>query len=161
MIDEKSDIIIVNSYGHVPKYLKLCKSVFIGKSLLKKLEAVGGQNPIEAAKFGCKIYHGPYVYNFKDIYQQLSKYKITEKVSDDLDLSNKISFDLNNQNGVINQNVIKDINELGNKILNKTFDEIKNLTKMKMSKPKFWFIKIQFYLFCCYHYLFYSKYWLN
>ena len=125
MIDEKSDIIIVNSYGHVPKYLKLCKSVFIGKSLLKKLEAVGGQNPIEAAKFGCKIYHGPYVYNFKDIYQQLSKYKITEKVSDDLDLSNKISFDLNNQNGVINQNVIKDINELGNKILNKTFDEIK------------------------------------
>ncbi len=125
LIDEKSDIIIVNSYGHVPKYLKLCKSVFIGKSLLKKLEAVGGQNPIEAAKFGCKIYHGPYVYNFKDIYQQLSKYKITEKVSDDVDLSNKISFDLNNQNGVINQNVIKDINELGNKILNKTFDEIK------------------------------------
>ena len=26
---------------------------------------IGGQNPIDAAKLRCKIYHGPYVYNFK------------------------------------------------------------------------------------------------
>ena len=31
----------------------------MGKSLSKKLEKVGGQNPIEPAKCGCKIYHGP------------------------------------------------------------------------------------------------------
>ena len=38
----------------------------MGKSYLKKLESVGGQNPIEAAKYDCKIYHGPYIYNFDE-----------------------------------------------------------------------------------------------
>ena len=33
--------------------------------MIKKLENVGGQNPIEAAMLGCKVYHGPYVYNFR------------------------------------------------------------------------------------------------
>ena len=45
-------------------YYKYAKSVFIGKSTIKKLEKVGGQNPIDAAKLGCKII-GPYAYNFK------------------------------------------------------------------------------------------------
>ena len=124
-IDENNDIVIINSYGLVPKYLKLCKSVFIGKSLIKKLESVGGQNPIEAAKFGCKIYHGPYVYNFKDIYQQLNKYKISEEIKDEIDLSNKINFDLNNNDENINQNAIQDINNLGTKILEETFKEVR------------------------------------
>ena len=31
------------------------------------------QNPIEAAKLNCKIYHGPYVTNFSDIYEILAK----------------------------------------------------------------------------------------
>ena len=39
----------------------------MGKSLSKKLIKVGGQNPIEPAKCGCKIYHGPYISNFKEI----------------------------------------------------------------------------------------------
>ena len=26
----------------------------------------GGQNPIEPAKFGCKIFHGPNIDNFKE-----------------------------------------------------------------------------------------------
>ena len=42
--------------------------------MLKKLESVGGQNPIDAAKMGCRIFHGPYVYNFQEIYALLSKY---------------------------------------------------------------------------------------
>ena len=42
--------------------------------MLKKLHKVSGQNPIEAAKLGCKIYHGPYVYNFKEIYELLKSY---------------------------------------------------------------------------------------
>ena len=41
--------------------------------MIKKLKNDGGQNPIEAAKLGCKIYHGPYVYNFEEIYKILEK----------------------------------------------------------------------------------------
>ena len=46
---------------------KILKTAFSSK-LSKKLIKVGGQNPIEPAKCGCKIYHGPYISNFKEIY---------------------------------------------------------------------------------------------
>ena len=123
-INFEKEIIIVNSYGKVSEYLSLCKSVFIGKSLIKKLQHVGGQNPIEAAKLGCKIYHGPYVYNFEEIYSLLNKYKISEQVTNVNELTKKLNFDLNNLDFIKNENALKDINELGEKILKTTFDEV-------------------------------------
>ena len=33
--------------------------------MIEKLKDQGGQNPIEAAKLNCKIYHGPYVETLK------------------------------------------------------------------------------------------------
>ena len=73
LILDDREIILINSFGLLNSFYKYSKSVFIGKSLIKKLENVGGQNPIDAAKLGCKIYHGPYVYNFKEIYEILQK----------------------------------------------------------------------------------------
>ena len=78
-ITDEKEIFIINYFGALPKYFRYAKSVFIGKSTIKKLEDVGGQNPIEAVFFGCKIYHGPYVYNFKEIYDFLQKNKISKK----------------------------------------------------------------------------------
>ena len=49
------------------------RKVFLGKSLLSKFKNAGGQNQIEAAKFGCKIYHGRYVYNFEEVYELFKK----------------------------------------------------------------------------------------
>ena len=123
-IDLKKELIIVSSYGKASKYLSLCNSVFIGKSLLKKLQHVGGQNPIEAAKLGCKIYHGPYVYNFQEIYSLLNNYQISEQITNSDELLKKINFDLNNLDSIKNENALKDINELGEKILTNTFDEV-------------------------------------
>ena len=50
-------------------FLIFSKIVFIGGSLIKH----GGQNPIEPAKYGLKILHGPNVHNFNDIYNYLKK----------------------------------------------------------------------------------------
>ena len=61
LIKDEKEIIIINSFGYLNNFYKISKSVFIGKSLLKKFEAEGGQNPIDAAMQGCKVYHGPYV----------------------------------------------------------------------------------------------------
>ena len=33
----------------------------------------GGQNPIEAAKLGAAIVHGPHVFNFADVYDALDR----------------------------------------------------------------------------------------
>ncbi len=122
-IEADNEIIIINSYGVTSKYLKLCKSVFIGKSLLKKLKNVGGQNPIEAAKIGCKIYHGPYVYNFQEIYELLNKNKISELIKTENELSNKLVSDLNKSN-LMTDEKIQIINNLGREILDNTYNEI-------------------------------------
>ena len=88
------DIIIVNSFGVLNNFYKYAKSVFIGKSTLEKLKEVGGQNPIDAAKLGCKIYHGPYVYNFKEIYEILEKKNISKKIYNFGELSHNLINDL-------------------------------------------------------------------
>ena len=70
-INNFADVILVNYYGSVNKYLKNINQIFIGKSTIEKFENSGGQNPLDAAKIGCHIYHGPYVSNFEDIYKFL------------------------------------------------------------------------------------------
>ena len=79
-IDNSVDVVLVNYYGAVSKYLKYFKQIFIGKSLIKKFQNTGGQNPIDAVKMGCYIYHGPYVYNFKDIYEYLDDSKLSKNI---------------------------------------------------------------------------------
>ena len=125
-IDDKKDIIIINSYGNTSKYLNLCKSVFIGKSLIKKLKNVAGQNPIEAAKLGCKIYSGPYVYNFQEIYELLKENDISEIINSENELSNKLSIDFKSTNKD-KDTKIKIINDLGDKILLETHSEINKI----------------------------------
>ena len=95
----------------------------MGKSFLKKFEYNGGQNPIEAAKFGCKIFHGPYTYNFQEVYKLLNSYSITETVKDDKQLSIKLDKAFKNKKILKNKN-IKKINNYGKKILDTTIKEI-------------------------------------
>ena len=77
-------------------YYKYAKSVFIGKSIIKNLAKDSGQNPVDAAKLNCKIYHGPYVSNFEEIYKILSSNKISKEIYDFTELSNFLNNDLNN-----------------------------------------------------------------
>ena len=123
MIQDDKEIIIINSFGVLNNYYKFAKSVFIGKSTLIKLKNVGGQNPIDAAKLGCKIYHGPYVYNFKDIYEILEKSNISKKINDEIDLSDLLIKDLASEKKDKNDITIF-INELGEKTFINTMKNI-------------------------------------
>ncbi|MDA9619021.1 hypothetical protein N9S35_00285 [Candidatus Pelagibacter bacterium] len=118
-IKEKKDIIIINYFGALDNFFKYAKSVFMGKSIIRKLKNVSGQNPIDAAKFNCKIYHGPYVYNFKEIYKILENKNISKKIDNYMDLSKHLIIDLKNSNKkkLKNKNLI---NELGEKTLSDT-----------------------------------------
>ena len=98
LIQEKKEIIIINYFGNLPAYFKLASSVFVGKSLIKKLKEVGGQNPIEAAKLGCKIYHGPYIYNFFEIYKILNQNHVSRKVESSYELANFLKSDFTSEN---------------------------------------------------------------
>tara|TARA_B100000575_G_scaffold244388_1_gene208514 strand:- start:203 stop:538 length:336 start_codon:yes stop_codon:yes gene_type:complete len=108
-------------------YFHNCESIFMGKSLSKKLIKVGGQNPIEPAKCGCKIYHGPYISNFKEIYDFLKEKKIAYEVIDEIDLSRNLIKDFNNKDA--NKRNIDEINYHGDQILDLTTKEIFKLSK--------------------------------
>ena len=84
-IDKKIDIYIVNSYGKTKSFYSLCKNVFLGGSLISH----GGQNPLEATRYGCNIIHGPNIDNFEDIYDFLKKKKISFKLKNNKKALNK------------------------------------------------------------------------
>ena len=82
----ETDILLVNSYGEALKFYNISKCTFLGKSLVHSLINDSGQNPIEPARLGCKILHGPNVSNFTEIYEYLSKYRITKEINNSEEL---------------------------------------------------------------------------
>ena len=119
LIDSNVEVLIINSFGVLPKYFDYCKNILIGKSFIKEKEDVGGQNPIEAAKLGCKIFHGPYVYNFQEVYDLLKSYGIAEETNDEQELAKKITENFANPVKT-NQQQLKLLNNYGEKILKET-----------------------------------------
>jgi len=65
--NRNTDIYVADTVGELGLLYRVAPAVFIGGSLVKH----GGQNPIEAAKLGCAILHGPNVWNFAEIYAAL------------------------------------------------------------------------------------------
>ena len=127
-IDNTADIVLVNYYGAVLKYLKYFKQIFIGKSILKKFEDTGGQNPIDAVKMGCYVYHGPYVYNFKEIYQYLDESRLSEEIKGPESLANSLvkNFKVDLQS---NSEQIKKLDIYSNKIFDNVINEYSKFIK--------------------------------
>ena len=117
------EVVIVNSFGKLQNFYKYSKSVFMGKSTIKKLENVGGQNPIEAAKMGCKIYHGPFIYNFKDVYLLLSQKNVSKQVNNYRELVENLISDFNSPKDN-NSTFISLVKHLEKKILNESMEKI-------------------------------------
>lgn len=59
---------IADTLGELGLFYRVSDAVFVGKSLTPP---GGGQNPIEPAKLGCAVLHGPYTGNFAEIYADL------------------------------------------------------------------------------------------
>ena len=117
-IDKDTEIYLVNSFGQTKSFFKICKTVFLGGSMIKH----GGQNPLEAARLGCKILHGPNVWNFDEIYTLLKNNNVSRKVSTSNQLTSVVDKILNNKNK--NKDLELKIKKLGNKILTSTLNEI-------------------------------------
>tara|TARA_Y100001970_G_C14255683_1_gene875204 strand:+ start:2816 stop:4087 length:1272 start_codon:yes stop_codon:yes gene_type:complete len=123
-IKDDLDILIINSFGISAKYYNYCNSIFVGKSLLHNFEDVGGQNPIEPAKLGCKIYHGKYVFNFQEIYEYLSEKNVSFIVKDPNELKDKILQDFQSHKTFKKDQIRNELNKYGENILNKTLTQI-------------------------------------
>ncbi len=110
---KNTDIYIVDTFGETKKFHKISCSVFLGGSLIDK----GGQNPLEAARFGAKILHGPNTDNFRDVYKLLKKLKISKKINTSKGLAFSVTF---RKNAIIGNK----IRNIGQNILKKTIKEL-------------------------------------
>ena len=117
-IDKETDIYLVNSFGQTQSFFKACKTVFLGGSIIEH----GGQNPLEAAKYGCQILHGPNVWNFKEIYNLLEVHGVSNKITTTKQLSLKVEQIFNNKKN--SKKLQLKIKILGNKILESALNEI-------------------------------------
>ncbi len=120
IIKKSTDVYIVNTYGDANKFYKISKLVFMGGSLIKH----GGQNPLEAARFGSKIIHGPYISNFKEIYQKLNTLGISHKFRS---YNSGINIMKKKQDIKIKNFNNKKIIKYGEKILNSTYSKIEEM----------------------------------
>ena len=120
---DKTDIYLVDTFGETNKFFKLSSSVFLGGSIIKR----GGQNPLEPARNGAKIFHGPNIDNFKDVYRLLSALKISKKIKTYNSLANAIKFEKPKKKS-------SKIGKIGKIILKKTINEIDFQIKNEIKK---------------------------
>ena len=117
------EIYIVDTFGETKKFHKIASSVFLGGSLIKR----GGQNPLEAARYGANIFHGKNVDNFKDVYKLLKSLKVSKITSSPNELASLITFKRKHYTAIKLKNI-------GEKILKKTIKELENFIKNEFKK---------------------------
>lgn len=117
------DIYIVDTFGETNKFHEIASSVFLGGSIIKR----GGQNPLEAARHGAKIFHGPNTDNFKDVYKLLKLLHASKKINTPKQLASSITFKKNKKIGM-------KIKNIGEKILKGTIKELDNIIKNEIKK---------------------------
>ena len=76
--DSACDVYVADTVGELGLFYRLTPIVFMGKSLVPH----GGQNPIEPAKLGAAILHGPHVHNFANVYEALDEAGGARQVTD-------------------------------------------------------------------------------
>ena len=113
---KNTDIYLVNTFGETKKFHKIASTVFLGGSIINR----GGQNPLEAARYGAKILHGTNTDNFKDVYKLLKSLNVSRIVYTPNQLASYINFKKNKNIGI-------KIKKIGDKILKKTIKELDSL----------------------------------
>ena len=120
---KNTDVYLVDTFGETKKFHKISCSVFLGGSIIKR----GGQNPLEAARDGARILHGPNIDNFKDVYKALSSLKASKKITTPNELASLIIFKRN-------KNLGNKIKKIGGKILKETINELDKLINNEFKK---------------------------
>ena len=115
-----TDILLVDGYGETSKFFSISKNVFLGGSVINH----GGQNPIEPSRLGCKIFHGPNISNFAEIYEYLKSLGVADQVHNPEELNQSLVEEFRKCT-VDNNQIMEKINTYGQNVLNNVIKEIK------------------------------------
>ncbi len=122
-IDKEIDIYLVDVYGLTKSFFNISKNIFLGGSIINH----GGQNPLEATRYGCNVIHGPHVSNFKEVYSFLKKNKVSYRISNQSEMLRVLKklFSKNNRSKKIQRKLFL----IGQDVLKKTHNDIDLLIK--------------------------------
>jgi len=87
----KTDIYLADTMGELGLFYRLARVVFMGKTLMAR----GGQNPLEPARLGCAIVHGPYMDNFVEMTNEFLDAEAAQIVDDEAGLIEAVATLLN------------------------------------------------------------------
>jgi 3-deoxy-D-manno-octulosonic-acid transferase len=88
-----TDIYLADTIGELGLFYSLARVAFIGGSVAR----AGGHNPIEAARLGCAVLHGPDMRNCAGMAAALAAAGASEVVADPADVARAVSRLLSNQ----------------------------------------------------------------
>ena len=98
-------------------FYELSNITFVGGSIINH----GGQNPLEPARLGNYIMHGPNIQNFKEVYKLLKNLNISAEVNSVSKMQKTIIKKIGyKQSQVLNQKLFS----IGKKIIKKNIFEI-------------------------------------
>ena len=117
-LKSNTEIYLVDTYGETKSFYKICKTVFLGGSLINH----GGQNPLEPVRLGCKVVHGPHIQNFTEVYKLLKAKGLSSKFNNIEQLV--LLIDKSFKRKINYKNKIIKLKKVGSNILNKTLAEI-------------------------------------
>ena len=109
---------MIDTYWETSKFYGLSNITFVGGSMVPH----GGQNPLEPARMGSYILHGPYTQNFKEIYILLSKLNVSSKINN---IANMKKIAIKKIKYKQPRNVSQKLIFMGDEILKKNLNEIK------------------------------------
>ena len=118
-VNSRTEIYLADTLGELGLWYKLSDIVFLGGSIID----IGGHNPYEPCRFGTAIMHGPFIYNFQEIYDLLHSNGVSIMVEDPDSLVSQVKS--------LNQG--KKASELGLKgleLVNSLKDESKSMVKV-------------------------------
>jgi 3-deoxy-D-manno-octulosonic-acid transferase len=99
--DTDNKILIIDSFGILPKYFAISDIVFLGGSLIP----AGGHNPIEPALYNCAILTGSYIFNWQNIFDDMVEKKGCLKLDSIESLKISLKKLLNNENKIFDMQI--------------------------------------------------------
>ena len=85
--DRATDVYVADTIGEMGLFYRLSPLVLMGGTLVP----IGGHNPIEPAKLGAAILHGPHVHSAREIYNALDRAGGALRVKDGHSLARALS----------------------------------------------------------------------
>ncbi|CAK9039500.1 3-deoxy-D-manno-octulosonic acid transferase (Kdo transferase) (Lipid IV(A) 3-deoxy-D-manno-octulosonic acid transferase) [Durusdinium trenchii] len=85
-ITKDADVYIADTLGELGLFYRLCNIAFVGGGVTPK----GGHNPLEPARLGVAILHGPHTFNFVETYRDMRDAGAAALVRNDRELATAV-----------------------------------------------------------------------